>query len=443
MMYRILFVLFLITAWGSSAAAQDDTVRLHITRAGIRRVNLQLQPTDVLSTIGGAKEGARQLSQQLAIDLVYSGWVAIKDPLPMGVRWPRYAPDAAKGKQDDIADYVLFLTLDGQREQRMSWTARLIVPTSNTVVLAKRYDVDLQDFRRVVHHLADALIAEMTGEVGIAQTRIVFSRGEGDQREIHLVDFDGSNLRRITRNGSLNLLPRWSPDGGRLCYTSYWQGRQRLLVLDGKTGDSKKVADFDGLNLGASWSPDGRELVATFSRDGNPEIYRLRPDGQIIQRLSFESSIEASPAFDPGGRQIVYTSDRTGVPQIYVMDKEGMHPRRLTYEGSYNDSAAWSPRGDRIAYVSRREGRFQIFTIAPDGSDLREITTPQDGNNEDPSWAPDGRHLVVSSDRDGRDRLWVLDVEAGTARPLTDGSGNDTTPHWSGVPRGSETSPGR
>jgi TolB protein len=440
---RVRSALLILSLIAPTAAAQDDPVRLHITRAGVRRVLLQLQPTELLSRADGAAEGARSLANLLASDLVYSGWVKLKEPLPVGLRFPRYTPEAAKGKPDEIAEYSLFLSLDGARSQKMVWLARLVVPSSNTVVLAKRYDLDLQDARRSVHHLADALIAEMTGEVGIAQTRIVFSRGSGERREIHIVDFDGENARRLTRNGSLNLLPRWSPDGTSLCYTSYWRGRQQLLVLEGQSGASRKIAEYDGLNLGAAWSPDGRELVATLSRDGDPEIYRLRPDGAIAQRLSFEPSIEASPAFDPTGRQIVYTSDRTGVPQIYVMDREGMHPRRLTYEGSYNDSASWSPRGDRIAYVSRREGRFQIFTIEPDGSNLQEVTTSADGNNEDPSWAPDGRHLVVSSDRSGKQRLWVLDVEGGTARPLTDGGGEDTTPHWSGAPQSRAAAPGR
>ena len=117
-----------------------------------------------------------------------------------------------------------------------------------------------------------------------------------------------------------------------------------------------------------------------------------------------------------------------------MTDREGTRQRRISLVGRYNESAAWSPRGDRIAFVSRRNGLFQIFTVAPDGSDLRAVTSPADGNNEDPSWAPDGRHLVVASDRDGSRHLWILDVESGFARPLTRGDVDDNGPHWSGPP---------
>jgi len=441
---RTVILALLMPSFSVPALAQEDApVRLRIEKSGIRRVLVQMQPTLVETDIAGAQAAATELSQGLSTNLIYGGWVALQEPLPAGVRFPRYAAETAKGKPDATADYVLRLELDGRQLSKLSWVARVVEPKSSTVVLAKRYEVDAEDHGRAVRHLADAIVQQLTGEVGIAQTRVVFSRGAGETRELFLIEFDGRGLRRITRNGSLNLLPRWSPDGARLVYTSYWRGRQRLLILDGSSGKSDKIAEFTGLNLGANWSPDGSELIATLSHEGDPEVYRMRPTGEIVQRVTFSGAIDTSPSFDPTGRQIVYTSDRTGVPQIYVMDRDGTNRRRLTYEGSYNDSAAWSPRGDRIAYVSRRSGRFQIFTIEPDGSNLVEITIPEDGNNEDPSWAPDGRHLVVASDRDGRRRLWVLDVESGIARPLTDGSGEDTTPHWSNPPSADANAPGR
>jgi TolB protein len=423
-----------------SSVAQDDAYDLTVMRSGARRVAVQLMPLETVSTQPEAQEGAAALASRLVQDLVYSGLIALTDPLPPRVTYPRYTPDDAKVTGEEPPDYVLRLRLEGERTDQLSWVGRLMLPGGRTVVLGKRYVVNLGDVSRPVHHFADTIVEKVTGEQGIAQTRIIFSRGDGDQRELYLIDYDGENLRRITRNGSLNLAPRWSPGGDRICYTSYYRGRQRLLVLDGSTGKSHKIAEFTGLNVGACWSPVKDELVVTLSHEGNPEVYRMDPEGEIVQRLTFHDAIDCSPYFDPAGRQVVFTSDRTGVPQIYVMDTEGANRRRLTYEGRYNDSACWSPQGDRIAYVSRRGGRFQVFTIEPDGSNLQAVTLPEDANNEDPSWAPDGRHLVVSSDRGGTRKLWILDVETGVARPLTNGEGEDTAPHWSGPPRPSSSS---
>lgn len=426
--------LLLAEAPTARARQGSDVIRLGVERTSVERVRVRLAPLELVATAPGARRGAEQMAGRLARDLVYSGLIDVLDPLPTGVASP-YAGGRnprAEGAGNSPA-YGIALRLEGDQPGRMVWTARLLEP-DGALKMGKRYTVDLGDFARTVHHLADEVVLQLTGEQGIAQTRVIFSRGSGDKRELYVIDFDGENLRQVTRNASLNLFARWSPDGRSIAYTSYHQGRQRLLMLDTASGHSARVADFQGLNLGATWAPGGAELAATLSRDGNSEVYRLRTDGTIVQRLTFDPSIECSPSWDPSGQQLAYTSDRTGSPQIYVMDKVGANRRRITFEGNYNDSAAWSPLGDRIAYVSRAEGTFQVFTVAPDGSELHQVTFAHDRDNEDPSWAPDGRHLVVSSNRTGYTNLWVIDVGSGESRALTRGRSEDTGPCWSGPP---------
>jgi len=417
----------------ADGVAQDDGVTIEISRTGARKVRVGLRPLEVESSHPDALGAAQTLASRFVQDAVFSDVLAVTEPVPGGVTLPRH-PNLSEEEQDLAPDAWIVLRLEGDAETGMSWTGELYDPQGETLIVGKRYRIDLDKYKQAVHHFADEVVHHLTGEVGIAQTRVIFSRGDGKRRELYLVDYDGEGMRQITRNGSINLAPRWSPDDNRVCYTSYHRGRQRLLILDGRTGKSRRIADFEGLNVGASWSPDGKELAVTLSRDGNAEVYRISPEGEILQRLTFDPSIECSPSFDPGGQQIAFTSDRTGVPQIYVMDREGANRRRISYEGRYNESARWSPRGERIAYVSRIEGRFQVFTVEPDGSDVQQITFSQDGSNEDPAWAPDGRHLVVSSDRGGSRDLWIVDVESGASRRLTRGEGEDTGPAWSGAP---------
>ncbi len=430
---KILFFcvcLFLLT--GESFAQKDQGVLIDLHRQGSRRVRLTLLSLEIESGEATVASQGAALACRLVRDFAYSGVLEVVGSLPEGVTLPPTTP-AASTEEEPKPDAVVGLSLSGEDPTGMVLTARLLAPGAQTLIVGKRYVVDLKDPGPAVHHFCDVVVNRLTGEAGIARTRILFSRGNREKREIFLVDYDGENLKQVTRNGSINLAPCWSPDSNRACYTSYYQGRQRLLILDGKTGRSERVSDFPGLNVGASWDPRSGGLVVTLSRDGNAEIYRIDGKGGIVQRLTHGPSIECSPDFDPTGQQVVFTSDRTGRPQIYVMDREGANRRRLSYEGDYNDSADWSPRGDRIAYVCRIAGRFQVFTIEPDGSNLQQITFSQDGNNEDPSWAPDGRHLVVSSDRSGQTSLWVLDVEGGTARRLTSGAEDDTCPDWSGT----------
>jgi TolB protein len=436
----IALIALLLAAATTAWSQPDEGILIDLHRTGARKVRVELRAPEVISTLAEAETGAARLATRLVRDLVYSGVLALVEPLPVGIGLPADVPNETReGAEDDPADALLALRLEGERTEALALTARLLSPGGQNLIVGKRYVVDLSDPGPAVHHFADQVVYHLTGEPGIARTRILFSRGDRERREIYIVDYDGENLRQVTRNRSLNLAPRWSPDGGRVCYTSYHGGRQRLLILDGGTGRSSRITDYPGLNVGAGWAPGGDELVVTLSRDGNAELYRIDAQGEIRQRLTRDPSIECSPDFDPTGRWIVYTSDRTGVPQIYVMDREGANRRRLTFEGRYNDSAAWSPRGDRIAFVSRVDGRFQVFTIEPDGSNLQQITFARDGNNEDPSWAPDGRHVVVSSDRAGEHDLWVIDVESRVARALTRGGATDTGPDWSGIEESTAT----
>ena len=429
-----LCLLLLVPAW--ARAQERPRFDLEVERSGAERLVLSLAPPRVESSVEGVDAGSLDLAHRLVTDLIYSGLFAFVTPIPPGVDGPPHAPETWEAAEDREPIAEIQLVLSGIRPDEMVWTVRVVDVRRRTQLIGKRYVIDLDRPERQVHHLADSIVRELTGDHGIAQTRILFSRESAQGREIFVVDYDGRNLRQITRNGSLNLLPRWSRDGDRICYTSYWQGRQRLLVLDGRSGESHKVAEFSGLNFGADWGPDDTELVVTLTRDGNPEVYRIGLDGEILARLTFSQAIDCSAIFDPTGNQIAFTSDRTGRPQLFRMSRDGTDRIRLTWEGSYNDTPTWSPKGDRIAYISRREGQFRVFTVDADGSNLQPVTTARDGNNEDCSWAPDGRHLVVTSDRDGTRKLWVIDTDTGWARPLTDGAVDDNGPNWGG-PSGS------
>ncbi len=290
-------------------------------------------------------------------------------------------------------------------------------------------------FRMSIHRVADEVVRWATGQPGMAATRIVFRRkGPGDGSDIWMVDADGENLRRLTRDSSIVYSPALSPDGDHLLYVSYISGGPVVYEKNLATGAVRTISSEEGLNVTPVYSPDGKHILYAKTVGDHTELFEVQRQplccGRRVTYTKVGETLNADYA--PDGRRIAITSSPLGLPHVYVTPLDREEPTivsRYVYgERGYATSPDWSPTGDRIAYQTWVENSFQIVTVNPDGADRRVMTSR--GSNEDPSFAPDGRHLVFSTaGKDGRGLL-ILDTVSGRVRRLTWGQ-VDHLPHWS------------
>ena len=89
------------------------------------------------------------------------------------------------------------------------------------VALSKAYQGSAQDLRRVVHKLSDDIVQTLSGQRGIAQTKVAFVWSHSGAKELAVMDYDGYNVHQLTYDRSISVRPRWSPDGRKIVYTSY------------------------------------------------------------------------------------------------------------------------------------------------------------------------------------------------------------------------------
>jgi TolB protein len=287
----------------------------------------------------------------------------------------------------------------------------------------------VRDWRMAVHRVSDIVEEWITGQRGIAATRVAFIRGN----VVRLVDSDGEQEQALPVVGAA-MSPSWHPNGGMIAYNTFGP-ESRVVIHDLATGRVRDLgAQRNTTNVTPVFTPDGKSVAFAMATENGADLYVLPLDGEAFPRrvTAGRGSINQQPSFSPDGNRIAFMSDRSGHPEVYIMDADGTNADMFTNfdfgDQNYRASPDWSPDGRQVTFQTRIDWRFQIFTMSLRDRQPKQLTS--DGENEDPSWAPDGRHLVFGSTRSGARQLWILDTESGRLRQLTQ-AGGSRLPAWS------------
>lgn len=284
------------------------------------------------------------------------------------------------------------------------------------------------DVRALGHAIADEVFRTFTGEPGVFRTRIAVVKKVQGEKHVFTLDVDGDGARQVTKDGGLNLLPGWSPDGKSLLYTSYRYDNPDLFE-QAFGGEPRPISRRAGLNTGGRVSPDGSKIAVTLSQDGNSELYLLDRAGNVVKRLTNQWGIDTSPSWSPDGTQLAFVSSRGGHPDLYMMDVPGGGTRRITFKGDYNQTPSFSPRGTHIAFTARDERNvFDIYVLNLKTSEIKRVTQSQ-GNNEEPSFSPNGRLLVFTTTRNKARQLVISNLD-GSKQTVLPSLGDHTSPAW-------------
>jgi Tol biopolymer transport system component len=275
--------------------------------------------------------------------------------------------------------------------------------------------------RRMVLLVSAVLIVEFTlawvpahaaflgtnGKIAFASVQV--SNGNPD---ILTMDADGSGISNVTNSiRATDARPDWSPDGAKIAFARV-QGNQgdpnrEIYVINADGTHLTRLTNNTAHDTRPAWSPDGTEIVFVSDRDDpNPipctvtgcvfDIYVMNADGSNVRRLTDDPHNDDMPRFSPDGGTIVFSSDRTGSRAIYTMNADGTNVVQLSSDSLVAGDPDWSPTGDKIVF----ENNFcsscdvsDIFVMDPNGENVSRLTQNL-GNNLQPRWSPDGRYIV-------------------------------------------------
>lgn len=408
-------------------AAPNTDVYIGITSSGGKKLPLIAMPA--FAGQGEALAAAQEVYDTLRADILYGRYFDVSSD------GPDYAPSNPKADLAQWAKLRANYLIGGEIIYADPYyTIKLYVfdTATQAPVFAKAFKGNKASLRRLAHIAADQITQTLTGRRGIADTKIAFSNNATKHKEIYVVDYDGQNLKKLTNDRSISLLPRWSRDG-RIYYTTYRYKNPDIFAIDLKAGKIAPVVIRGGLSLIGGVSPDGKALVFTSSKGSNPSVYIYNLETGEKTQITNRHSVDGSPSYSPDGKFITFVSNRAGNPQIYVMELATRQTRPLTKTFNWSDSPQWSPTGEWIVFAGRESPYhpFDIFLVDLTGTQLRRLTTDA-GSNEDPTWSPDGRFIAFTSTRDGGKRkLYVMDADGSAPHLVADLPGDSFTPHWS------------
>lgn len=177
---------------------------------------------------------------------------------------------------------------------------------------------------------------------------IAYARAPGDIWVVNvqaaLRGHSSSSRVLIRRNARLTQMeyPRWSPDGKHLLFAGYVSGSFDVWVADAEGTHVRDITPQSSLEYSATWSPDGTKIVFDSNRDTTTgdDLYIVDSDGSNLRRIT-SSPTGGGPAWSPDGRWIAFVSTRDGNTELYIMRPDGTNQRRLTNDSAEDLGPVW------------------------------------------------------------------------------------------------------
>ena len=256
-------------------------------------------------------------------------------------------------------------------------------------------------------------------------------------RELYVMQADGSNLLQLTRDNFQQSQPTWIKQGSRLAYLSNEGGDgSQVWEMNPDGSNRRQLTHYEGDIEGFAFSPDGQKLLFIAQVKTVKSTADQYPDlplasGVIVEDLMYKHWDEWTTT---APHPFVADFDGNGISNVKdLLEGEPYESPMKPFGGI--EQLAWSPASDKVAYTCRKKTGL-AYAISTD-SDIYEydLSTGSTTNlcksseqakeymgyDTNPQYSPDGRYIAWQSmERDGYEadlnRLIVMDRTTGEKR---------------------------
>ena len=108
------------------------------------------------------------------------------------------------------------------------------------------------------------------------------------QNDICLLELQSGKITQLTHSPAVYKSGlAVSPDGGRIAFTRSDPGRlEQIFVMNIDGSGTRRVSRGDNYDFLPRWSPDGTRIGFTSSRNGSMDIYTVRLDGTDLVNVT-------------------------------------------------------------------------------------------------------------------------------------------------------------
>ena len=203
---------------------------------------------------------------------------------------------------------------------------------------------------------------------------------------LYEMPISGGQATALTQGRSWNLLPRYSPDGSEIAFTSDRDGADNIWLMDRADGSLSNLTKSSEPVVRGNWSADGRHIIAS--------------------RLPRELTLHSEIYNRYGNKQELLKSEVFRYANQWVDD-----PARNVFYYEHNNARL--PRdGARIYRYNKQTGEA-------------EILIQRGGGAYNPHLSPSGRYLAYLGRNNLKTALYIRDLDSHADRLLLDGMDRD------------------